>query len=306
MRIYLSSLTIPVLLHLHHLFPNRKINVLRSFALMDPDEHLFYDGSITNIESLMFDSGVYTKVNAKSGNYGHVTLDNYIKYLQTHKHHYEFYSNYDEDFTARGFKTNLQNLEQMRSAGLDPFPVLHDYYMRELRHYLNNDFEFIALGGLRIPGRKGQQRKESHISYAMSQIPTDKVKTHLFGASSYKLLVKYPFFSCDSSSWAQNNKYGFVLYWNWALQDKEDKTEKLFFIDKIRDYFRTDRNYWETYGGKSGVEKREAFINNLGFTYYDLMGPRSHHYRALLNAIYYLTLEDVITAKWNKVSRKVA
>ena len=306
MRMYLSSLTIAILRHLHRLYPNRKINVLRSFALMEKKEHQFYDGSLSNINSLMFDCGAYTKVNAKSGNYAHVNLSNYIKYLKTHKQHYEFYANYDEDFTSHGFKKNLQNLEKMRSIGLNPFPVVHDYFMRELNYYLNNEFAFIALGGVRVPGLNGQQRTEDHIKHAMKMIPTDKVRTHLFGSSSYKLLAKYPFFSCDSSSWAQNNMYGFVLFWNWAIKNKEDKTEKLFFMDKNSDYFRKDRNYWETYGGKTEFGKRESFINKLGFTYWDLMGKRSYHYRALLNAIYYLTLEDVITELWSNVNRKVA
>ncbi len=303
MRIYLSSLTIAVLLHLYQLFPERKVNVLRSFALMKSDEHRFYDGSIPNINSLMFDSGVFTKNYAKSGNYNHVTLQNYINYLQKHKQHYDYYSNYDLDFTAQGFQKNLQVLNQMESAGLKPFPVVHDYFMREIKHYLDNNYKFIALGGVRVPGVNGQQRVEAHIKHAMDIIPVDRVKTHLFGASSFKLIAKYPFFSCDSSSWAQNNKYGFVLYWNFDLVDQEDKTQKFFFVDKMRDYFRDDRKYWETYPGR---DHREAFIYNLGFTYQDLMGPRRHHYRQLLNVIYYLTIEDVITEKWSSVKGKAA
>jgi hypothetical protein len=301
MRIYMSSLTIAILLHLYILFPNRKVNVLRSFAQMSPYEHRFYDGSIPNINSQMFDSGVFTKVNAKSGNYGHITLQNYIKYMKQHKHHYKYYSNYDEDFTSQGFYTNLNNLKRMRGAGLDPFPVVHDFFMREIQYYLSNDYDFIALGGVRVPGKNGQQRTEQHIKHAMSLIPHDKVKTHLFGASSYKLISKYPFFSCDSSSWAQNNRYGFILYWDETLIGKEDKTLKLFFFDKNKDYFRTDRKYWETYPGR---EQRESYIKSLGFTYIDLMGPQRNHYRQLLNAIYYLTIEDVITLKWSKIKKE--
>lgn len=306
MRIYLSSLTTAVLLHLYHLFPDRMINVLRSFAMMSSDEHRFYDGSIPNINSLMFDSGVFTKNNAKSGNYNHVTLQNYIRYLQLHKKHYEFYSNYDLDFTAQGFPQNLQVLKQMEAAGLNPFPVVHDYFMREIKYYLDNNYNFVALGGIRAPGKNGQQRTERHIKHAMSMIPTEKVKTHLFGASSFKLVSKYPFFSCDSSSWAQNNRYGFVLYWNWDLVGLEDKTEKFFFVDKNSDYFRTDRKYWEDYGGAKGRKKREEFINNLGFSYEDLMGVRRSHYRQLLNAIYYLTIEDIITIKWRNMQKQAA
>lgn len=254
----------------------------------------------------MFDSGVYTKVNAKSGNYDHVTLNNYIKYLQPYKHHYEYYANYDEDFTSNGFRKNLQNMQRMKFAKLNPFPVVHDYFMREINEYLDKEYDFIALGGVRVPGLNGQQRTEKHIKHAMSHIPTDKVKTHLFGASSYKLLAEYPFYSCDSSSWVQNNRYGFVFIWNQDINNREDKTEKFYFADKNRDLYRTDRNYWETYGGKSGRRQRDEFINNYGFDYCNLMGPRKHHYRALLNAIYYLTLEEIITKKWHKALHKVS
>lgn len=107
-------------------------------------------------------------------------------------------------------------------------------------------------------------------------------------------LLSIPLFSCDSSSWAQNNIFGFVLFWNDKIIDKEDKTVKFFFADTMRDYFRENRKYWED---DKGNGYQDAYIKSLGFTYSDLMGPDKHHYRQLLNAIYYLRIEEEITKK---------
>ncbi len=119
-------------MHLYAIFPNRKVNVLRTFARMSSNEHQYHDGSIPNINSLMLDSGVFTANYAKSGDYSHVTLENYIKHLQNNKDRYEYYANFDLNFTSQGAQQNLQALRQMEKSGLKPYPVIHDYFMGEI------------------------------------------------------------------------------------------------------------------------------------------------------------------------------
>jgi len=289
-------------MHLHRLFPGQKLNVLRSFGVQSGDDKHFLSGKLPNVNSLMYDAGVYTLKFANS-KLNHLTINNYIQQLKQYNHQFDYYSNWDSNFTPQGFKENRKSLRKIEAAGLNPFPVIHDYYHREIQFYLAKGYDFLALGGIMNKGSKRKLRTKKDVIYAMSQIPTDLVKVHLFGASSYDMIAHLPFYSCDSSSWALNNRFGFILYWNELLTHKEDKTEKLFFMDKMKDYFCKDRRYWETYHGRN---HREEFINNLGFSYYDLMGHRRHHYRQLLNAIYYMTIERVITEKWSVRSQKAA
>jgi hypothetical protein len=291
MKYYLSSPTADLLIELEKIYPNRKINILKSFGVQNKDDHKFNNNLISNIASQMYDCGAFTVNNADKYNAQQITLYNYIQHLNKYKASYEYYSNFDSDFTSNGFNKNLKSLRRIEEAGLNPFPVIHDYFVKEVKYYIDNGYEFIALGGVRVPGQKKQYRSNDHIKAAFKRIPIDKVKVHLFGASSFNTIIKWPLYSCDSSSWAQNNKYGFVLYWN-LNKSGLNKTEKLFFLDKNSDYKRKDRQYWEKVPFKKDLE---YFISELGITYTNLMGHRAFHYRQLLNTIYYLTIEDVIT-----------
>jgi hypothetical protein len=241
----------------------------------------------------MYDCGTYSLHFAKSIDDAKVSIDDYLIHLKKYSKHYEYYSNFDNDFTPHGFIDNQNALRRMESEGLKPFPVVHDYFMREIQIYVDEGYEFLALGCVMTKGSAKKQRTQYHIEHALSQIPTDKVKVHLFGASSYKSIAHLPLYSCDSSSWALNNKFGFVLYWN-PFKEGQDKTDKLFFIDKMKDYWNDDRLYWEKYNYRQDLEQ---YIGSLGFTYDDLMGHEANHYRQLLNAIYYLTIEEIITKK---------
>ncbi|MCK5682969.1 hypothetical protein KAJ27_02570 [bacterium] len=294
MKIYLSSLTVAILLHLYRLFPYRKVNVLKSFGVVNSDDHLFLDGSIPNIGSLMYDCGTYSLHFAKSVSEAKVHIDDYIAHLIKGQHHtlYDHYSNFDKNFTAQGFQENLIALKKMEAAGLKPFPVVHDYWMREIPYYINEGYDFIALGNVMLKGSNTKLRRQRHIDHAMSIIPVDR-KVHLFGASSYKAIAHLNLYSCDSSSWALNSKFGFILFWD-PNKSGEDKTVRLFFLDRNRDYWGGKPIYWEKYKRR---DQLETYIGTLGFTYSDLMGHNRGHYRKLLNAIYYLTIEDVITQK---------
>lgn len=280
-----------ILKELEIIYPNRKINVLRSFAVNNQDNHLFCNGLIPNIGSQMEDSGAFTLNNANYTDEKQVSLPNYMDHLKLYGNNFNYYSNFDKNFTSNGFSENLKALRIMETEELKPFPVVHDYFVKEVDYYVNNKYDFIALGGVRINGSKKQYRSNDHIKAAFKRIPSDRVRVHLFGASSFNNIIKLPLYSCDSSSWAQNNKYGYVLYWN-PNKSGLNKTEKLYFLDKNSDYFRTDRKYWE----KAPFRKElEDFSESLGITYSSLMGHQSAHYRQLFNTIYYLTIEEVIT-----------
>lgn len=296
MKICMSSMTVDILLHLYKLYPHRMVNVLRSFGVNIPENEYFFNGSIPNLGCLMLDSGTYSLNFAASVTEEKVSIEEYIPYVQKHQHRIDYYSNFDRDFTIYGFKENLASLKRMEQAGLKPFPVIHNYYNNEIRYYLNQGYRFLALGSIMKKGSAKKLRRQEDIEYALSIIPTDEVMVHLFGASSYKSIAHLPLYSCDSSSWALNNKFGFILYWN-PSNIGDDKTDRLFFCDKMRDYQRNDRKYFENYAYRSQLEQ---YIKSLGFEYYDLMGPDAHHYRQLLNAIYYLTIEEIITKKQEK------
>lgn len=290
MKIFLSSVSSKILRHIQRIFPNRKVNVLRSFGVVTGEDKMFFNGSIKNIGELMLDAGTYTLHFADSTSTKDITIEKYIEYVKKVEKCVDYYANFDCNFTVYGFNDNLTAITKMEKAGLAPFPVIHNYYSNEIDYYLQRRYDFIALGSIMEKGSAKKERRQIDIEYAVTRIPTNDVKVHLFGASSYKTIAHLPIYSCDSSSWALNNKFGFVLYWN-PLVEGEDKTQRLFFRDKMSDYYNDDVTYWNEYEYRNELNQ---YIESLGFNYCDLMGYNCIHYRQLFNAIYYLTIEDVI------------
>lgn len=302
-RIFFAALTVSLLLHLHKILPGRKINVLRAYQSPSPGDRMLFNGIVPNIGKLMLDCGTYLLHSTKSSALPNININGYmqwVRWAKQQKQPVHFYPNFDRNFTLYGFQDNWLSMQTMESQGLHPFPVIHDFHNKEIPFYLNRGHKFMALGSIMKKGSKKKLRTKDDIEHALLRIPTSEVDVHLFGASSYNMiaslaLAPYSLYSCDSSSWVQNSNRGHFLYWN-PYKAGENKTEQIYFLDKIGDSFREDRMYWEYHPNRYELEE---YIASLGFTYMDLIGhpADANHHRQLLNVIYYLTIEDVINKK---------
>ena len=184
----------------------------------------------------------------------------------------------------------------LKAAGHNPVPVIHDYYRGEIDYYIGEGYDFVALGSIMEKGSDKMLRRQRDIDYAVEKLYQNNVKMHLFGASSYRAISHLPLYSCDSSSWAQNNKYGFILYWNPA-SEKEDKTDKLYFYERHSDYD-ANRIYFNEYNYRSDLE---SYLEGYGITYHDLTSINKNYYRQLVNAMYYLTIQDEVAEVHKKL-----
>lgn len=291
-KVYLSSLNIEIANHLNILFPEKPLNILRSYGVTSNQDWAIMNGAIANIGSHILDCGTFSLHFAKSVDEEKVSIEGYITYLKHFAKYYDFYFSFDRNFTIYGAEENLQCLKKMKKAGLNPVPVIHDYYRGEIDYYIGEGYKLVALGSIMEEGSSKMLRRQKDINYAVEKLYQNDVRMHLFGASSYKTISHLPLYSCDSSSWAQNNKFGFILYWN-PFKKGEDKTDKLFFYDKYSDYD-SSRPYFNEYDFRDEFER---YFGEFGITYHDLTSTRKHYFRQLVNAIYYLTIEGVIAEK---------
>jgi len=278
--------------HLGSIFPDKPLNILRSYGVQSNEDLDIINGAITNVGSKILDCGTFSLHFADSIDQEKVSIEGYEVYLKYFAEHYDFHFSFDRNFTIYGAEENRKCLERLQKSGFKPVPVIHDYYRGEIDYYIGEGYEFVALGSIMENGSDKMLRKQKHIDYAVEKLYQNNVKMHLFGASSYKTISHLPLYSCDSSSWAQNNKFGFILYWN-PEKEGENKTDKLFFYDKHKDYS-SDRPYFAEYDFRPQIEE---YYGDLGITYHDLTSTNKHYYRQLVNAIYYLTIEDVIKEK---------
>lgn len=158
---------------------------------------------------LFIDSGAFS---AWSMN---VTIDiqKYIDFIKEHERYISVYANLDVIGDA---EATLRNQRLMEEAGLSPLPCFHvgeDF--KYLEYYVQN-YDYIALGGLVGKREVDLGRKAAWLDKCFSEFICDsagipKVKVHGFGLTSLRFMVRYPWYSVDSTSWVVHSRMGTVL-----------------------------------------------------------------------------------------------
>lgn len=119
-----------------------------------------------------------------------------------------------------------RNQQEMEMRGVRPLPCFHageDFSY--LDHYVNN-YEYITLGGL--VGASTQQLQvwldrvwDKHLVDGAGRA---KIKVHGFGITSRPLMARYPWYSCDSSSWIQSAAFGAIETPIWGPMAVSEKS----------------------------------------------------------------------------------
>ena len=294
MKIYLSSIVFQIIEMFFKKFPHKKINVLRSFGIPSSEERKFLITHRNIIGSIIQDSGTWT-MNQRKKEGMRITREGYQGYTKMFGQHFDCYFNFDSNYQDIGFEENLEHLMELEKAGLKPVPVVHDYYGGEIDYYLKLGYDMVALGSILDPESNKSKRTRADIRHAVQRLKqgNPEIKIHLFGAGSYTAIANLPLYSSDCSSWAQNSRFGYILYWNQSKL-ATNKTVKLYFYD-TKDDPRKNRRYFETYEFRKELETHLA--HTLGITYTMLMGFNFHLYRNLVNTLYFVELEEIVTTE---------
>lgn len=288
-KIFLSSFTYKALLAYKELYPKSEMNILLSYGTRSPDYYEMINSSRNMINELICDSGAFTKNFASAKTAAKISLDGFISFCKQPrvKESFNFFFNYDEDFRVSGFETNLRNMLKMEENGIEVVPVVHDYlgdHFDEIGYYLDSKYPIIALG---YSEHKIKNKKENIVN-VVNRIVTAGAKVHLLGISSYDILTDIPVHYCDSSSWAQEGKYGCILWWN-LNKSCENKTDRIRFLDRDNSH-ECHKQHIENYSDKESFLK---YLNdNLNMTLVDLYGHDKEHNRQLVNVHFFVQLQD--------------
>lgn len=106
-----------------------------------------------------------------------------------------------------------RNQYEMELRGVRPLPCFHaGEDERYLEHYVAN-YPYITLGGM-----VGSSTKQLCIwldrmfdKYLTDGSGRAKVKVHGFGITAIPIMERYPWYSCDSSSWIQSAAFGSIV-----------------------------------------------------------------------------------------------
>ena len=284
MRIYQADVGLDLILKYAKLFPERKINVLRAFGNLDKDERGICITHRGKINSVILDSGTYTLNFAKNPGIN-ISIDTYESYLLAFGQDYDFYFNFDSDFSKDGFTINNGHQRRLEGAGLKPVPVIHDIYGREVEYYIDRGHEIVAVGV--------SERAIDPLYMLTDRLYKAGVKVHLFGTSKYEYLTKLPIWSCDSTTWTKAGAYGSILYWNPHKRDI-NKTDQIY----LEKYMHTDgksRIHFSTYAFRGDLESYLA--ETLGITYQDFYGSDGQFFIRLVNLDFFVRMEERLNAK---------
>lgn len=139
-----------------------------------------------------------------------IDIQEYIKFIKEHESLLEVYANLDVIGDA---EATWKNQMIMEKAGLHPLPVYH-YGEDEkwLKRILDKGYDYISLGGM-VPISTGDLiHWLDYIfkTYICDEEGMPKVKVHGFGLTSLRLMLRYCWFSVDSTSWVVTGRMGSI------------------------------------------------------------------------------------------------
>ena len=155
---------------------------------------------------IFLDSGAWSNYTGKAN----ITLDKYTNFLQKHQDYFKEYSSLD---VLNMGEQSYQNWVEMKRKGFNPIPVFHaNSDIKYLEEYLKHS-DRIALGALaRVP----KTLRLWNLDFIWGKYLTDSNgfpthKVHGFGLTDIDIMVRYPWYSVDSSTWIKHSCYGLVL-----------------------------------------------------------------------------------------------
>jgi hypothetical protein len=162
---------------------------------------------------LFIDSGAYTAWSQKTN----INIELYAEWCRQYEmddgfsHHITF-SNLDVIGDAKG---TWKNQKTMENLGVPALPVYHigepiEYLERYIKFY-----KYFALGGL-VPFSTNKAKLREFLDMAFAKYICDKdgmpkVKVHGFGMTNHEMMVRYPWYSVDSTAWLLTGVNGAIL-----------------------------------------------------------------------------------------------
>lgn len=212
-----------------------------------------------------------------------ITLEGYKNYAQDFGHYFDFYFNFDSNFTDEGFGANLSNQIHLEEAGLHPVPVIHDIYGDEIPYYIDKKYPLVALGSSQITDIYSLEMIVDKLQRAGIQI-------HLFGNTTFEFLSSLPIYSCDSTAWVKTGAFGEIKYWN-PKKGGRNKTDEIYLEEYLNNLDKK-KNRISAY--KYQNDLKEFLHKTFGITVEDLLDSSGKFYQQLVNTHHFAQLEDRI------------
>jgi len=161
---------------------------------------------------LFLDSGAFSAWTQKKV----INVKDYIEFIKKYEDLITVYANLDVIGDA---KATWKNQSIMERAGLHPLPVYHRQDNIKYLHRCINEYDYFCLGGM-AKGFTAFDRTSfldrcfDIICDTPDRLP--KCKVHGFGMTSFSLMLRYPWFSVDSTTWIMTGRMGAIYIPRWV------------------------------------------------------------------------------------------
>lgn len=119
-----------------------------------------------------------------------------------------------------------RNQLEMEARGVTPLPCFHAGEDERYLEWYIERYDYITLGGM-----VGSSTKQLMIwldrvwdKYLVDGAGNAKLKVHGFGITSVPIMERYPWYSCDSSSWIQAAAFGSIVTPEWGPLSVSEKS----------------------------------------------------------------------------------
>lgn len=165
----------------------------------------------------------------------HLSVEDYCKYIIENRDLIRVEDNVVMASVLDGIGDPLktyQNQMEMEWRGAKPLPCFHfGEDERYLNHYIKN-YPYITLGGMVGKSKADLFRWLDRIweNHLTDGTGAAKLKVHGFGITTIDVMERYPWYSCDSSSWIQAASFGSIYtpkYGPLRISDKSPARHEL-------------------------------------------------------------------------------
>lgn len=191
-------------------------------------------------KQVFLDSGAFSAFTIQK----EIDIYKYIEFIKKNKNSIITYAWLDVIWDA---EETLENLKVMKRAWLSPLPTYHFGSPAKYLHNLLNENDYIGIGGL-VPYARKPNKIQKVLDYVFRYISKNNLKTklHWRGMTNPRFMLRYPFYTVDSTWWLAGGKF-----------------KTIQFFDKTKGMLRSDnaeglrRKTWRDFG-----KMRYREINN--------------------------------------------
>ena len=185
-------------------------NILESYHYVG--KQAFVDHMRVNEAKIFVDSGAFSAYTLGAT----IDLNGYCEYIKRNLDIIRVEDGIVMASVLDGIGDPLQtwrNQHAMEALGAKPLPCFHAGEDERYLEWYVQHYDYITLGGM-----VGSSTKQLSIwldrvwdRYLVDGSGRPRLKVHGFGITAIPLMERYPWFSCDSSSWIQSAAFGTIV-----------------------------------------------------------------------------------------------